>query len=170
MKNNRDENANTNAASATGKGKEKSEPDTITVDMPEVKDIPGQENIRVPDFKEMQDVTISSADEEGEGILDDLNSDDQSTITNAAADVGKTERKALKESAGHQPTDETRDFDQMALDDRDDDGDLLNETGIRENRNGEDLDVPGAELDDYNEDIGEEDEENNVYSQGQKDS
>ena len=31
---------------------------------------------------------------------------------------------------------------------------------------GEDLDVPGAELDDANEGIGEEDEENNYYSLG----
>lgn len=31
---------------------------------------------------------------------------------------------------------------------------------------GNDLDVPGAELDDANEDIGEEDEENNYYSLG----
>ncbi len=32
--------------------------------------------------------------------------------------------------------------------------------------NGEDLDVPGSELDDRNEDIGNEDEENNYYSLG----
>ena len=31
---------------------------------------------------------------------------------------------------------------------------------------GEDLDVPGSELDDESEDIGEEDEENNTYSLG----
>ena len=31
---------------------------------------------------------------------------------------------------------------------------------------GEDLDVPGAELDDANEEIGAEDEENNYYSLG----
>jgi hypothetical protein len=31
---------------------------------------------------------------------------------------------------------------------------------------GEDLDVPGAELDDADEEIGEEDEENNYYSLG----
>ena len=31
---------------------------------------------------------------------------------------------------------------------------------------GEDLDVPGAELDDADENIGEEDEENNYYSLG----
>ncbi|NCT75419.1 MAG: hypothetical protein GXC78_12850 [Chitinophagaceae bacterium] len=47
------------------------------------------------------------------------------------------------------------------LDDRDADGELLNErTGL----SGRDLDVPGSEEDDADEDIGEEDEENNSYS------
>lgn len=43
------------------------------------------------------------------------------------------------------------------VDDTDADGDKLNDA--------DDLDVPGGELDDDNEDIGEEDEENNYYSQ-----
>jgi hypothetical protein len=43
-----------------------------------------------------------------------------------------------------------------------------NETdfGRREQLTGDDLDVPGAEEDDANEEIGEEDEENNYYSLG----
>ncbi|RFS23396.1 hypothetical protein DVR12_10290 [Chitinophaga silvatica] len=36
----------------------------------------------------------------------------------------------------------------------------------REDKVGDDLDVPGAELDDEAENIGEEDEENNIYSLG----
>lgn len=56
--------------------KEKEENKIITIDMPEVKDIPGQENIRPPKINEMADTTISSADEEGEGLLDDLNSEE----------------------------------------------------------------------------------------------
>ena len=43
------------------------------------------------------------------------------------------------------------------------------ETGRRvkqDERRGEDLDVPGAELDDSDEVVGEEDEENNYYSLG----
>ncbi len=71
----------------------------------------------------------------------------------------------MKKSAGHQPTDETKDFDNMALDDRDNDGELLNEKGIKQDRSGEDLDTPGADSDDDKENIGEEDEENNIYSQ-----
>ncbi|MEP6747044.1 MAG: hypothetical protein ABJB86_04930 [Bacteroidota bacterium] len=146
------------------KDEQKLQPVTFTIDMPEVKDIPGQEHVKPPQFQEMQDITISSADEEGEGILDDLNTDDQTIITNPS-NVTNEEKKLLKKSAGHQPTDETKDFNEMALDDKDDDGVLLNEKGIKQDRGGEDLDTPGTDLDDDDENIGEEDEENNIYSQ-----
>ena len=42
----------------------------------------------------------------------------------------------------------------------------LNEKDFEEDMSGSDLDIPGAELDDLNEEIGEEDEENNYYSLG----
>ncbi len=112
----------------------------------------------------MQDVTISSADEEGDGILDDLNSDTDE-FTNDQSNVTAAEKKLLKKSAGHQPTDETADFNNMVLDEKDNDGELLNEKSIKQDRSGEDLDTPGADLDDDDENIGEEDEENNIYSQ-----
>jgi len=41
-----------------------------------------------------------------------------------------------------------------------------NESGLQDVGSGDDLDVPGAELDDENEMIGAEDEENNYYSLG----
>ncbi|MBC7486435.1 MAG: hypothetical protein H7282_06765 [Cytophagaceae bacterium] len=41
-----------------------------------------------------------------------------------------------------------------------------NEKGIEESETGEDLDVPGSELDDESEKNGDEDEENNYYSLG----
>lgn len=50
------------------------------------------------------------------------------------------------------------------LDNTDDDGVPLNEKSSADDISGEDLDVPGAEFDDDNEMIGEEDEENNSYS------
>ena len=43
---------------------------------------------------------------------------------------------------------------------------LMNEKDFEEDMTGDDLDIPGAELDDSNEEIGEEDEENNYYSLG----
>jgi len=43
---------------------------------------------------------------------------------------------------------------------------LRNEKDFNEDKTGEDLDVPGSELDDKQENIGSEDEENNYYSLG----
>lgn len=51
------------------KDKAKLEPEERTIDLPDVKDIPGQENIHVPELREMADTTISSDDEEGVGIF-----------------------------------------------------------------------------------------------------
>jgi hypothetical protein len=150
------------------KDQKKLQPETTTIDMPEVKDIPGQEHVNPPQFREMQDTTVSSADEEGDGILDDLNTGDQ-IVDTGSSDVTKEEKTLLKKSAGHPSTAETADFESMVLDEKDNDGELLNEKSIKQDRGGEDLDTPGASLDDADENIGEEDEENNVYSQSQKD-
>jgi hypothetical protein len=46
----------------------------------------------------------------------------------------------------------------------------LNEGGLGTDVSGDDLDVPGTEIDDDNEAIGEEDEENNPYSLGSDDN
>lgn len=67
--------------------------------------------------------------------------------------------------------DQNRDMDdpdpeEPMLDTTDDDGDPLNEPQPKYMQAGADLDVPGSETDDGNEDIGEEDEENNYYSLG----
>lgn len=40
------------------------------------------------------------------------------------------------------------------------------ETDLNDDTSGRDLDIPGAELDDNQEDVGSEDEENNYYSLG----
>jgi hypothetical protein len=42
----------------------------------------------------------------------------------------------------------------------------LNEKGFKGHMSGDDLDVPGSELDDQQESVGSEDEENNYYSLG----
>jgi hypothetical protein len=43
---------------------------------------------------------------------------------------------------------------------------FMNEKDFEDDMSGGDLDIPGSELDDSNEEIGEEDEENNYYSLG----
>jgi hypothetical protein len=66
--------------------KERLQPDEAILDLPDVSDIPGQENIHVPNLREMADTTASSDDEEGIGIWDnDELSEDLSNDTFGAA-------------------------------------------------------------------------------------
>ncbi len=187
---------------------EKLKQDTTLLDFPEVKDIAGQENIKVPNFKEMADTTISSDDEEGLGILNDAENDDMSSERISAAselseddliadedddnaeqeldeedeaektdddlnitddsvdpesDVSDEEKLDLQRTADDVDTYDNEDAYNSELDDTDLDGEKLNENI---DLTGDDLDVPGAEDDDADEEIGEEDEENNSYSLG----
>ncbi|MEO6404211.1 MAG: hypothetical protein ABIY51_05395 [Ferruginibacter sp.] len=77
------------------------------------------------------------------------------------------EEKAMLDSA-FETNSYSIDEQQLAsaeLDNKDDDGTPLNEESMADDVSGKDLDVPGSEADDENEDIGKEDEENNSYSQ-----
>lgn len=61
---------------------------------------------------------------------------------------------------------ESNDQKNEKLDNTDEDGVLLNE---EDEADGSDLDVPGADLDDADEAIGEEDEENNEFTRNKQD-
>ncbi|MDO6430524.1 hypothetical protein Q4E93_08000 [Flavitalea sp. BT771] len=131
------------------------------LDLPEVKDIPGQEHVRPPRLGELADTTPSSADEEGDDVLEPRDGDED--ITSATdADVTPEERKVLEDIDYRKAESEDQPLIEGQLDNTDGDGDPLNEDD--DDLSGEDLDVPGAEDDDLNEEIGEEDEENNEYS------
>ena len=81
---------------------------------------------------------------------------------NPENEITPTERELLDDSMTNSLTEDNMELKRASLDNLDNDGEPLNEeAGI----SGDDLDVPGAELDDDNEAIGEEDEENNPYSQ-----
>lgn len=54
---------------------------------------------------------------------------------------------------------------EASIDNTDDDGDLLNESATGDDFDESELDIPGADLDDDDEALGEEDEENNGYSE-----
>lgn len=141
----------------TDHDKKQLEPDEGILDLPEVKDIPGQEHVRPFLPGEMADTTISSADEEANELLDvdeDILADKETNVTNV-------ERDLLQRSSESMSTADDQQLNQAALDKTDDDGTPLNE---KVNLSGSDLDVPGSEADDANEKIGEEDEENNAYS------
>lgn len=138
-----------------------------TIDMPEVRDIPGQEHIHVPALGELADTTISSDDEEGVGILDDLNDDaDTSIRMGTEADLSANDQSMLEGADNFRPTEDANNLRRASLDNTDFEGDRLNEAGFGEEQSGADLDIPNSETDDANESIGEEDEENNAYSLG----
>ena len=158
--------ANTSDLADSSQDEEKLQGDKATLDLPEVKDIPGQEHIHVPRMRQFVDTTISSDDEEGVGLLDNLNDPvDEDFKIDAASNVSAEEAALLQEAAEVSPADlEEQRLRQTALDSTDDEGDLLNEKGFAGAFSGSDLDVPGSEEDDADEEIGEEDEENNPYS------
>jgi len=136
-----------------------------TIDLPDVKDIPGQEHINVPNMNQFKDTTTSSDDEEGKDVwTTELLEDD--VITDQSSNVTPLEKEMLDLSANDMPTRDDQQLRRATLDNTDNDGDQLNEKGSADAISGSDLDVPGADDDNMNESIGEEDEENNSYSLG----
>lgn len=148
---------------------ERLRPDETTIDLPEVRDIPGQEHIHVLPLGELADTTISSDDEEGVGILDDLNDEDEddgSIRMGRATDLTSNEGSLLETAANFHDTTDENSLRRASLDNTDFEGEHLNEASFGEEQSGSDLDIPASEADDSNENIGEEDEENNSYSLG----
>ncbi len=138
----------------------KMKPETTIINLPDVKDIPGQENIKPMPLGELADNTIASSDEEGDELFGDEDiEDDDSNVSSA-------EKNDLDISANDMPTEDEINLREAALDNTDDDGTPLNEGSFKKNLTASDLDIPGAEDDDDEEEIGEEDEENNEYSLG----
>ena len=144
------------------KDESKMKPEMTKLDLPDVKDIPGQENIIPAPMGDLSDVTISSADEEGDELFDeDIDEDiDHENDSNVSAE----EKNDLRISVNDKPTTDDANLRNAALDNTDDDGTPLNEGSFKNNISGTDLDIPGATDDDEDEDIGEDDEENNDYS------
>ena len=136
--------------------------DKNTIDLPEVTDIPGQEHVRPPRLGELADTTASSADEEGDDVLNPVDEDDD--LAGNEGDITADERSTLANIDRRRADSEDEVLRESALDTVDDDGDPLNEKGLNSDEAGDDLDVPGSEDDDADEELGEEDEENNDYS------
>ena len=159
---------------------ERMKPKIVVLDLPDVADIPGQENITVPNILSMQDTTISSDDEEGAGIFDDDDEDDtqeaviddeevsadEEFVTGNEADVTADEITMLQRADEDMPTEDNINLRRIELDAIDTEGDPLNEASLANDVSGGDLDIAGADADDAMEEIGEEDEENNFYSLG----
>ena len=134
-----------------------------TMDIPDAHEIPGQEDFTPAPLGELAGTTISSADEEGdEAFSDNL---DKEILASPDSNVSDQEKETLGRTFADMPGDDEN-LREAALDNRDDDGNELNEDSFKNNISPSDLDIPGEELDDADENIGEEDEENNDYSLG----
>ena len=81
------------------------------------------------------------------------------------AEISPEEREMIDESFENMISRDNDNLKRSSLDNMDADGLPLNENSFIDDFTGEGLDIPGAELDNENENIGEEDEENNGYSQ-----
>jgi hypothetical protein len=144
---------------------EKLRPDEATIDLPDVKDIPGQEFVTAPPLGMMADTTISSADEEGEGLFVDDEEDETDIVMGTEADISREERRTLERGTDFMPTKDEVRLDRANMDDVDFEGEPLNEKGFGRDRSGSDLDMDVAN-DTGSASSGEEDEENKHYSTG----
>lgn len=147
----------------------KLEPTSTTIDLPDVKDIPGQEFINIPaSLGEMADTTMASADEEGDAIFDDGDDDDDE----GEFDVSEDEKNTL-ERTDYMPTTDEDNLQRASLDSTDFEGEPLNEKGFGETPgdtvDDSDLDID-AEDETDTEAMGQGDEENKSYSLGSDDS
>ena len=134
--------------------RERLKQDKGSLDLPEVKDIPGQEHVHVPPPGEMADITVSSDDEEGIGVFEDDEEDETIIVMGSEADIPDDDKTAL-ERMDHLDVNEND--DEIVVrgfpDDRDTEGDQLNE---RIDVSGSDLDTAVDDEDDANENIGKE--------------
>ena len=134
-----------------------------SIKLPDVHEIPGQEDFEPAPLGEIADTTISSSDEEGDEVFD--KSIDKQIMDSPDSNVTEAEKEDLAITAHDMPGDDEN-LREAALDNTDNDGTPLNEESFKVNISASDLDIPGENLDDADENIGEEDEENNDYSLG----
>ncbi len=146
---------------------EKLRAEETIIDLPDVKDIPGQEFVNVPAIGEMADTTISSADEEGEGVF---GPDDRITAAPGSADfdVRPDEREALGDTTYMPTRDEDR-LRQARMDNVDFQGEPLNEGSFGEGQllSGADLDTNTSQDETLTDAMGQGDEENKDFSLGE---
>jgi len=90
---------------------------------------------------------------------------DKKTVEEEESFITPVERSVLDDAFSNVESPDEQQLKRAALDNTDEDGEPLNEQGSAEDLSGGDLDIPGAEYDDKQEIIGEEDEENNAYSE-----
>jgi len=152
------------------KDKKELEAEETYIDLPDVKDIPGQEFVNVPRINEMADTTASSADEEGDRVFGP-----DSRVSAAPGsedfDVRPDELEALRDTTYMPTRDEDR-LRQARMDNVDFQGEPLNEGSFGEGQmlSGADLDIDAAPDETRTSSMGQGDEENKVYSESDTDT
>lgn len=136
------------------------------INLPDVKDIPGQEFVNAPPMGEMADTTISSDGEEGASVFD---RDEEDLTEDTSFDVRNDERQALSDTE-YLPTTDEDNLRTARLDNTDFDNEPLNEKGFGEELSGKDLDVDSGVEDTTSDAMGQGDEENKNYSLGSSDN
>lgn len=128
----------------------------------------GKEPVITSDSGALAGTHLMSSEEKKGKMIDSEETaprvDQNDPVTSDEDNVSAEERELLDRSENFMPVPDEDSLQNARLDDTDADGDPLNEDNL--DASGKDLDVPGSESDDSNEDIGEEDEENNPYSLG----
>jgi hypothetical protein len=147
---------------------EKLQPEETFIDLPDVKDIPGQEFVNTPPPGALGDTTIASEDEEGTNVFDRTDDEDLRRTGNES-DVSRNERKAL-EQIDYMPTTDEDNLQNARMDNVDFQNEPLNERSFGEERTGRDLDVPGNTDETRMSSMGQGDEENKYYSLGSADN
>lgn len=145
--------------------------ETTYIDLPDVNDIPGQEFVHAPGLGELADTTISSEDEEADYLwAESNNTETKDELTNGDNnDVSQEEKDILDRTFEDLPTQDNANLRHATVDEYDSEGEPLNEAGA-DALSGHDLDTTIVDSDDAMENIGEEDEENNIYSIGGEDN
>ena len=150
--------------------KEKLQAEETVIDLPDVKDIPGQEFVHVPSVGEMADTTASSADEEGDRIW---GPDDRVNAATGSADfdVQPEELQALRDTT-YMPTRDADRLREARMDDRDFQGEKLNEEsfGVDQMLDAADLDTDTAPDETTTTSLGQGDEENQEFTQSDTDT
>lgn len=121
------------------------------INLPDVVDIPGQENIKPPRLKEFEDTTISSSGEEGDELWDD-----SKIVTGDDLNVSPVEKELLRNAAAYSSGSEEEELKKAIPDTTDVDGDQLNETFSYKDLSAKDLDIPDEYEDDEDEELGKE--------------
>ncbi len=112
-----------------------------TIDLPDVKDIPGQEFVHVAPLGELADTTISSADEEGDYLFAQSDRDNE-VATGNASDVTDSDRIGLQRANTMLPTTDDNQLLRASMDSTDFEGTPLNEGSFGEARSTANEDLP----------------------------